>query len=667
MLVVPIIDKNTNRVVAVLQAINKRGGGKFTGNDERIFTAFAKNIASAVAKRVMQAAYDRVMGDGPGDSGDDEAALQRSLLSQFLNRTESTSTSAAAAGAAASQSHRVRRRSVAWGKQNRSNLTILGGDSAAGASSGSGFGRVGTDVSRDASRRSSLTNASGADDTVHPLGSDYLSDSRMPSRQPSLSDLKAASAAGVPFSNPSLPTASPAPLKSASGWLPSGAPAPPAPRALPASPLPASPGSKPAFGTGAGASSAGFLPSASFGGPSSGSAGGAARPLASSRPQSDGRSLDPGTRRSGLAGASSSERLDPMQASMLEAGRDIWPGSLISSAVLKSPPLSLPDGPVPFRGAWGTRMADLAFNTLEETHENLSRCILDMCYDLGLVQCFRLDSRKLLRFGTELCKRYRDNPYHNFAHGVSVAHVCFVVATRCRAAAVLMTEVDRLALILGAAAHDVEHPGWNNAFEVATMSPLAIRYNDISVLENHHAATMFRILDVDGCDVVGDLPSEQFVRFRKVALKGILATDMAHHGKLVEKARELTSDLDASFPGDPVTQASTLAEFVMHTADVCNPALPAFAVVRDWAERVCQEFTNQAEMEREHGMTPLPHTLGLEDPHVMSKGQVFFASSIVRPLYAAVTVALPEMIETVENIDRNVAAWKAVVKETAPK
>lgn len=671
MLVIPIIDKNTGRVVAVLQAINKRGGGRFTATDERIFTAFAKNIASAVAKRVMQAAYDRVMGDGPDDAGDDEAALQRSLLSQFLNRSESSATAATASATAAAQSHRARRRSVAWGKNNRSNFTMLGSEGAgSGTGSAGGSGRAG-ELSHDASRRTSATTGSGGEEGAAPLGSDFLAGSRSPSRQPSLGDLRAAAAGAASPTHPlgqhpaaaasASSSAAALPARPGAGWLPVGAaPQRQGTRIMPRSPSPPSPGSRqPALLPG---SASGFAPSTSFASVSFASSASAVPQAPSPPPPGSAAS-----HQTGLTPVASSERLDAGQSLALEAGRDIWPGALISGAVLKSPPLSLPDGPVPFRGAWGSRMSDLAFNTLAESSENLARCILDMCYELGLVQTFRLDSRKLLRYGNELRARYRDNPYHNFAHGVSVAQVCFVVARRCRAAAELMTDVDRLALILAAVAHDVEHPGWNNAFEVATMSPLAIRYNDISVLENHHAATMFRILDVDGTDVVGDLPPEQFVRFRKVALKGILATDMAHHGKLVERARELTADLETSFPGDPVTKAFTLAEFVMHTADVCNPALPDFEVVRDWAQRVAQEFTNQAEMEREHGMTPLPHTLGLDDPHVMSKGQVFFASSIVRPLYAAVTVAIPELIETVENIDRNVAAWKAVVKATAPK
>ena len=51
-----------------------------------------------------------------------------------------------------------------------------------------------------------------------------------------------------------------------------------------------------------------------------------------------------------------------------------------------------------------------------------------------------------------------------------------------------MRPVDQLALLLAALGHDAGHRGRTNAFEVATLSDLALRYNDASVLENHHAA-----------------------------------------------------------------------------------------------------------------------------------------------------------------------------------
>lgn len=68
-----------------------------------------------------------------------------------------------------------------------------------------------------------------------------------------------------------------------------------------------------------------------------------------------------------------------------------------------------------------------------------------------------------------------------------------------------LTDVDMLAAIVAALIHDIDHPGTkfstkitfegvNNAFEIATASPRALIHNDMSVLENHHLSTGFRIL-----------------------------------------------------------------------------------------------------------------------------------------------------------------------------
>jgi len=48
-------------------------------------------------------------------------------------------------------------------------------------------------------------------------------------------------------------------------------------------------------------------------------------------------------------------------------------------------------------------------------------------------------------------------------------------------------------LLIASAAHDVDHPGHNNMFEMKNKSVLSVIYNDKSVLENHHCATLFKI------------------------------------------------------------------------------------------------------------------------------------------------------------------------------
>jgi cAMP-specific phosphodiesterase 4 len=48
-----------------------------------------------------------------------------------------------------------------------------------------------------------------------------------------------------------------------------------------------------------------------------------------------------------------------------------------------------------------------------------------------------------------------------------------------------------MSYILAGACHDVDHPGVNNLFLIESRDKLAIRYNDVSVLENHHVAFSF--------------------------------------------------------------------------------------------------------------------------------------------------------------------------------
>ena len=90
-------------------------------------------------------------------------------------------------------------------------------------------------------------------------------------------------------------------------------------------------------------------------------------------------------------------------------------------------------------------------------------------------------------------------PYH------TVAHACDTLASmeclmRMEDLHSQLTLLDHSMALIAAAVHDVAHPGNNNLFEVKTMSKLALRYNDVSVLENMHAATAFETLAKSGCN-----------------------------------------------------------------------------------------------------------------------------------------------------------------------
>lgn len=57
-----------------------------------------------------------------------------------------------------------------------------------------------------------------------------------------------------------------------------------------------------------------------------------------------------------------------------------------------------------------------------------------------------------------------------------------------------MRSTHGLALLMAAIMHDYRHPGVNNGYLVRDLDPLALTYNDASVLENFHAAEGFKMM-----------------------------------------------------------------------------------------------------------------------------------------------------------------------------
>ena len=64
-------------------------------------------------------------------------------------------------------------------------------------------------------------------------------------------------------------------------------------------------------------------------------------------------------------------------------------------------------------------------------------------------------------------------------------------------------------------------------------SDLALMYNDNSVLENHHIAVAFKLLQNPACDIFSSLSSKQRTSVRKMMIDMVLATDMSKHMKLL--------------------------------------------------------------------------------------------------------------------------------------
>ena len=77
--------------------------------------------------------------------------------------------------------------------------------------------------------------------------------------------------------------------------------------------------------------------------------------------------------------------------------------------------------------------------------------------------------------------------------------------------------------------------GVNNAFLIATKHDLAQTYNDTSVLESHHLATLYRMMSQPELDIFHKIDASRWREVRKHVINAVIHTDMTYHFPLVSK------------------------------------------------------------------------------------------------------------------------------------
>ena len=131
--------------------------------------------------------------------------------------------------------------------------------------------------------------------------------------------------------------------------------------------------------------------------------------------------------------------------------------------------------------------------SLEE--KELPWMVCCMFHSQGLLTAFPISPSALRRFVGEVAAHMLPNPFHNWRHVFTVTHTAWRFLARSEALRAAMLPLDRLALLLSALVHDLEHPATTNAYLVANRSELAALSLDRSPLEQHHCRVGLRLLE----------------------------------------------------------------------------------------------------------------------------------------------------------------------------
>ncbi|XP_069377875.1 3',5'-cyclic-AMP phosphodiesterase 4C-like isoform X5 [Paralichthys olivaceus] len=251
-----------------------------------------------------------------------------------------------------------------------------------------------------------------------------------------------------------------------------------------------------------------------------------------------------------------------------------------------------------------------------------------------LLKTFKIPNDTFITFMMTLEDHYHsDVAYHNNIHAADVVQSTHVLLSTPALEAVF-TDLEIMAALFASAIHDVDHPGVTNQFLINTSSELALMYNDASVLENHHLAVGFKLLQEDNCDIFQNLSKKLRESLRKMVIDMVLATDMSKHMNFLADMKTMVETKKVTSLGvlllDNYSDRIQVLQNMVHCADLSNPTKP-LELYRQWTDRIMVEFFTQGDRERDKGMEISP----MCDKHNASieKSQVGFIDYIVHPLW----------------------------------
>ncbi|XDV32360.1 hypothetical protein PO909_003207 [Leuciscus waleckii] len=277
------------------------------------------------------------------------------------------------------------------------------------------------------------------------------------------------------------------------------------------------------------------------------------------------------------------------------------------------------------------------FDVWHWEHNEMLSCLEYMYHDLGLVKEFNMNPITLKRWLLGIQENYRSNPFHNFRHCFCVSQMMYGMIHLCNLQEKL-TLTDLGILMTAAVCHDLDHPGYNNTYQINARTELAVRYNDISPLENHHCAVAFQILSLPECNIFANVDPEAFKQIRQAIITLILATDMARHGEILDSFKHKVDSFD--FTNEE--HVTCLKMVLIKCCDISNEVRPT-EVAEPWVDCLLEEYFMQSDREKSEG---LPVAAFMDREKVTKPtAQIGFIKFVLIPMFETVMKLFPQIEE----------------------
>ncbi|CAI2387561.1 unnamed protein product [Moneuplotes crassus] len=271
-----------------------------------------------------------------------------------------------------------------------------------------------------------------------------------------------------------------------------------------------------------------------------------------------------------------------------------------------------------------------------------------------------IDPSVYTNFILEVQRNYNEVAYHNKCHGADVCRLSYYYATtHGLMEKAKLSDLDLATLIIGGSVHDLGHQGVNNSFLIETQHSWALKYNDVSVCENHHVAAAFQIVkDNKNCNIFQHMSSAEYRDIRKKLTQVIISTDMALHNSHLTKMKEILGD--ECFDIDSQSNKTFLMEMCLHASDLSNPT-KQWHESQKWACQVYEEFFYQGDIELELGIPVSAMTDRINTN--IATAQLGFIDFVIKPTFEIWSQYLSSVKIHLDTLVANRKRWEEMEDE----
>lgn len=300
-----------------------------------------------------------------------------------------------------------------------------------------------------------------------------------------------------------------------------------------------------------------------------------------------------------------------------------------------------------------------SLDTLTGGH-SISSLLMFLFNEYNFIDTFHLDQINVLKCFYYLENGYHDsNPYHNSVHAADVTQAmhCFLQEGAIRKH---LTPIEAMCALLAAVSHDLDHPGVNQNFLVATKSHLASLYNNLSVLESHH--WRFALSCFHESHIFDHFNSDQWRQIEFLLRHLIMATDISRQGEYIQQFREHVKP-ESKFTMENDEHKYFILQVALKCADLGNPCRP-WKISQKWSVHICNEFFRQGDFERQLNIpiTPICDRKTMTIPKIQTE----FFKNIVRPLFELWNQFLDSKLsrQLISNLNFNDFMWNTMEVES---